>query len=88
MMGIITNKAKFINQILTSKSPARVSEDVDEMVLTYSEMQAIASGNPMIKEKIQLDNDVAMLKTLEAEHKKSIYKMQELAEKILPKQIT
>ena len=88
MMGIITNKAKFINQILTSKSPARVSEDVDEMVLTYSEMQAIASGNPMIKEKIQLDNDVAMLKTLEAEHKKSIYKMQELSEKILPKQIT
>lgn len=88
MMGIITNKAKFINQILTSKSPARVSEDVDEMVLTYSEMQAIASGNPMIKEKIQLDNDVAMLKTLEAEHKKSIYKMQELAEKTLPKQIT
>ena len=87
MMGIITNKAKFINQILTSKSPARVSEDVDEMVLTYSEMQAIASGNPMIKEKIQLDNDVAMLKTLEAEHKKSIYKMQELAEKTLPKQI-
>ena len=87
MMGIITNKAKFINQILTSKSPARVSEDVDEMVLTYSEMQAIASGNPMIKEKIQIDNDVAMLKTLEAEHKKSIYKMQELAEKILPKQI-
>ena len=73
---------------MTSKSPARVSEDVDEMVLTYSEMQAIASGNPMIKEKIQLDNDVAMLKTLEAEHKKSIYKMQELAEKILPKQIT
>ena len=88
MMGIITNKAKFINQILTSKSPARVSEDVDEMVLTYSEIQAIASGNPMIKEKIQLDNDVAMLKTLEAEHKKSIYKMQELAEKTLPKQIT
>lgn len=88
MMGIIINKAKFINQILTSKSPARVSEDVDEMVLTYSEMQAIASGNPMIKEKIQLDNDVAMLKTLEAEHKKSIYKMQELAEKTLPKQIT
>ena len=88
MMGIITNKAKFINQILTSKSPVRVSEDVDEMVLTYSEMQAIASGNPMIKEKIQLDNDVAMLKTIEAEHKKSIFKMQELAEKILPKQIT
>lgn len=46
MMGIITNKAKFINQIMTSKDPVRVSEDVDEMVLTYSQMQAIASGNP------------------------------------------
>ncbi|MCM1276901.1 MAG: helicase [Lachnospiraceae bacterium] len=84
MMGIITNKAKFINQIMTSKDPVRVSEDVDEMVLTYSEMQAIASGNPMIKEKIQLDNDIATLKTLEAEHKKSVFKMQELAERKLP----
>lgn len=87
MMGIITNKAKFINQIMTSKDPVRVSEDVDEMVLTYSQMQAIASGNPMIKEKIQLDNDIAMLKTLEAEHKKSVFKMQELAERKLPQMI-
>ncbi len=87
MMGIITNKAKFINQIMTSKDPVRVSEDVDEMVLTYSQMQAIASGNPMIKEKIQLDNDIAMLKTLEAEHKKSVFKMQELAERKLPQTI-
>lgn len=88
MMGIITNKAKFINQIMTSKDPVRVSEDVDEMVLTYSQMQAIASGNPMIKEKIQLDNDIAMLKTLEAEHKKSVFKMQELAERKLPQTIS
>jgi len=87
MMGIITNKAKFINQIMTSKDPVRVSEDVDEMVLTYSQMQAIASGNPLIKEKIQLDNDIAMLKTLESEHKKSAFKMQELAERKLPKMI-
>ena len=87
LMGIITNKAKFISQIMTSKEPARVSEDVDETVLTYSEMQAIASGNPMIKEKIQLDNDVAMLKTLRSEHKKSVYKMQELAERVLPQRI-
>ena len=87
MMGIITNKAKFINQIMTSKDPVRVSEDVDEMVLTYSQMQAIASGNPMIKEKIQLDNDIAMLKTLESEHQKSVFKMQELAERKLPQQI-
>ena len=87
MMGIITNKAKFINQIMTSKDPVRISEDVDEMVLTYSQMQAIASGNPMIKEKIQLDNDIAMLKTLESEHQKSVFKMQELAERRLPQQI-
>ncbi len=87
LMGIITNKAKFISQIMTSKDPVRVSEDVDETVLTYSQMQAIASGNPMIREKIQLDNDIAMLKTLEAEHKKSVYKMQELAERKLPQQI-
>ena len=87
MMGIITNKAKFINQIMTSKDPVRVSEDVDEMVLTYSQMQAIASGNPMIKEKIQLDNDVANLKNLEAEHKKMVFSMQELAERKLPQSI-
>lgn len=87
MMGIITNKAKFINQIMTSKDPVRVSEDVDEMVLTYSQMQAIASGNPMIKEKIQLDNDVANLKKLEAEHKKMVFSMQELAERKLPQTI-
>lgn len=87
MMGIITNKAKFISQIMTSKDPVRVSEDVDEMVLTYSQMQAIASGNPMIKEKIQLDNDVANLKNLEAEHKKMVFSMQELAERKLPQTI-
>ncbi len=87
MMGIITNKAKFINQIMTSKDPVRVSEDVDEMVLTYSEMQAIASGNPMIKEKIQLDNDVATLKMLEAEYKKAMFSYQEQAERTLPQRI-
>ena len=84
LMGIITNKAKFINQIMTSKDPVRVAEDVDETVLTYSQMQAVASGNPLIMEKIQLDNDIANLKTLEAEHKKSAFAMQELAERKLP----
>ena len=61
LLGIITNKAKFINQIMTSKDPVRVAEDVDETVLTYSQMQAIASGNPLIVEKIQLDNDICSL---------------------------
>ena len=87
MMGIITNKAKFINQIMTSKDPVRISEDVDEMVLTYSEMQAIASGNPMIKEKIQLDNDIQTLKMLESEYKKSLFRYQEQAERTLPQRI-
>ena len=87
LMGIITNKAKFINQIMTSKDPVRVAEDVDETVLTYSQMQAIASGNPLIMEKIQLDNDISNLKTLEAEHKRSTFAMQELAERKLPAMI-
>ena len=87
MMGIITNKAKFINQIMTSKDPVRISEDVDEMVLTYSEMQAIASGNPKIKEKIQLDNDIQTLKMLESEYKKSLFRYQEQAERTLPQRI-
>jgi hypothetical protein len=87
MMGIITNKAKFISQVMTSKEPARVSEDVDEMVLTYSEMQAIASGNPLIKEKIELENDISRLKLLEGEHKKSLFAMQEMAERTLPQSI-
>ena len=88
MMGIITNKVKFINQIMTSKSPVRVTDDVDEMVLTYSQMQAVATGNPLIIEKIQLENDIATLKTLKSEHSKSVFKMQELAEKKLPEQIS
>jgi hypothetical protein len=87
MMGIITNKAKFINQVMTSKQPVRVAEDVDEMVLTYSQMQAVATGNPLIMEKIQLDNDVASLKMLKADYVKSSFRMQELAEKTLPPQI-
>ena len=84
LMGIITNKAKFINQVMTSKDPVRVAEDVDETVLSYSQMQAIASGNPLIMEKIQLENDIANLKTLEAGYKRSVFEMQELAERKLP----
>ena len=87
MLGIITNKAKFISQVMTSKDTSRTCEDVDEMVLNYSEMQAIASGNPMIKEKIQLDMDVSRLRTLENEYHKNLYKMQEMAQVTLPEQI-
>ncbi len=68
MMSIIVNKQKFISQIMSGKTPARTCQDVDEMVLNYSEMQAIASGDPRVKEKIELDNDVARLRLLESEH--------------------
>lgn len=87
MLGIITNKAKFISQVMTSKEPARTCDDVDEMVLTYAEMQAITSGNPLLKEKIVLDNEVTRLKMLESEYKKSLYDMQELAERRLPTEL-
>lgn len=87
MLGIITAKAKFISQVMTSKDPARTCEDVDEMVLNYSEMQAIASGNPLIKEKIELENEISRLRTLENEYKRNQYKMQELISERLPSYI-
>lgn len=87
MLGIITNKQKFISQIITSKSPGRTCEDVDEMVLTYSEMQAITSGNPMIKEKLELDGDIIRLRMLESEHTKTQFALQKLADKTLPMEI-
>lgn len=87
MLNIITTKQKFISQVMTSKEPARVCEDVDEMVLTYSEMQALTSGNPMIKEKIELDNDIARLKLLESEYLKQQYSFEDLVNKTLPQRI-
>ncbi len=87
MLNIITTKQKFISQVMTSKEPARVCEDVDEMVLTYSEMQAITSGNPLVKEKLELDNDIARLKLLESEHQKEMFALQDLVEKKLPFEI-
>ncbi len=77
MLNIITTKQKFISQVMTDKAPARTCSDVDDMVLNYSEMQAIASGDPRIKEKIELDGEVARLRTLESEHYKQIYKIQD-----------
>ncbi|HHK2063439.1 TPA: helicase-related protein, partial [Streptococcus pyogenes] len=65
----IENKQKFISQIMTSKTPVRVAEDVDEASLSYSEIKALATGNPLIKEKMDLDNEVTKLKMLEANYK-------------------
>ena len=79
MMSIIVNKQKFISQIMSGKTPARTCQDVDEMVLNYSEMQAIASGDPRVKEKIELDNDVARLRLLESEHTRRKFNLQDIA---------
>lgn len=78
MMNIIVTKQKFISQLMSGKTPARTCEDVDEMVLNYSEMQALATGDPRIKEKIELDGDVARLRTLENEHYNNKYKLEDM----------
>lgn len=77
MLNLIVTKQKFISQLMSGKTPARTCEDVDEMVLNYSEMQAIASGDPRIKEKIQLDTDVSRLRLLENEHLNKKYQLED-----------
>lgn len=77
MLNIIINKQKFISQLMSGKSPARTCEDVDEMVLNYSEMQSLATGDPRIKEKIELDGEVARLRTLESEHYNNKYRLED-----------
>ena len=64
----LENKQRFISQIMTSKSPVRVADDVDETALSYSEIKALCAGNPLIKEKMDLDIEVARLKVLKADH--------------------
>lgn len=61
---LIENKQRYISQIMTSKTPARSCEDLDEATLTYAEVKALCAGNPLIKEKMDLDNEVARLSTL------------------------
>lgn len=78
MMNIIVTKQKFISQLMSGKTPARTCEDVDEMVLNYSEMQALATGDPRIKEKIELDGEVSRLRTLESEHYNNKYKLEDV----------
>ena len=68
MWQILENKQKFISQIMTSKSPVRACEDVDDTALSYAEIKALATGNPYIKEKMDLDIQVSKLKLLKANH--------------------
>ena len=84
---VIENKQKFINQIMTSKSPVRSCEDVDEAALTYAEVKALATGNPYIKEKMDLDIQVSRLKLMKANHTSQIYRLEDNIAKNYPKQI-
>lgn len=74
---IIENKQKFISQIMTDKSPVRSAEDIDEVTLNYAEVKALATGNPLIKEKMDLDVDVARLKLLKSNYKSQKYSLEE-----------
>ena len=83
----IENKQKFISQIMTSKAPVRVAEDVDESSLSYAEIKALATGNPLIKEKMDLDNEVTKLKMLEANYKSNQYRLEDKILKSYPNEI-
>ena len=84
----VENKQKFISQIMTSRTPLRSCEDVDESVLSYSEVKALCIGDPRIKEKMELDIDVNKLKMLEASFKNQHYTLQDRLRKTLPASIS
>ena len=73
----LENKQRFISQIMTSKSPVRSCEDVDEQALSYAEIKALCAGNPLIKEKMDLDVQVARLKVLKADHQSQKFRLQD-----------
>ena len=88
MWQILENKQKFISQIMTSKSPVRACEDVDDTALSYAEIKALATGNPHIKEKMDLDVQVSKLKLLKANHTSQIYRLESDIAKNFPVQIS
>lgn len=80
----IENKQKFISQIMTSKTPVRVADDVDENTLNYAEIKALATGNPLIKEKMDLDVEVSKLRMLESNYKSNLYQLEDKIAKHYP----
>ena len=84
---LVESKQKFIGQIMTSKSPVRSAEDVDEQALSYAEIKALCTGNPYIKEKMDLDIDVSRLKLLKANHLSQKYSLEDKILKEFPNQI-
>lgn len=84
---LVESKQKFISQIMTSKSPVRAAEDIDETALSYAEIKALATGNPMIKEKMDLDIEVSKLKLLKGNHLSQKYALEDAIAKQYPKDI-
>ena len=85
---LIENKQKFIGQIMTSKSPVRSCEDIDDAALTYAEVKALATGNPYIKEKMDLDIQVSKLKLMKANHTSQKYRLEDDISQRYPRQIS
>ncbi|MBP3462908.1 MAG: DEAD/DEAH box helicase family protein [Clostridia bacterium] len=84
---LVENKQRFIAQIMTSKTPVRFAEDIDETALSYAEIKALAAGNPLIIEKTELDTQVAKLKLLKQTHLSNIYAMEDKVIKFYPNEI-
>ena len=84
---VIENKQKFISQIMTSKSPARTVDDIDEVALSYAEIKALATGNPYIKEKMDLDIQVSKLQLLKQSFLSQRYEMEDKVTKTFPQEI-
>ena len=84
---LVESKQKFIGQIMTSKSPVRSAEDIDETALSYAEIKALCTGNPYIKEKMDLDIDVGRLKLLKANHLSQRYSLEDWLIKEFPQKI-
>lgn len=84
---LVENKQRFISQIMTSKTPVRFAEDIDEAALNYAQIKALAAGNPLIMEKTELDTQVAKLKLLKQNHLSQIYAMEDKVVKYYPSEI-
>ena len=84
---LIENKQRFIGQVMTSKSPARSCDDMDEAALSYAEVKALAAGNPAIKEKMDLDIQVTRLRTLKAQYTSQHYRMEDAVTIVFPAEI-
>ena len=83
----VENKQKFISQIMTSKSPVRSCEDMDETALSYAEIKALCAGDPRIREKMDLDVDVARLKLMKADHQSKQFRLEDQLLKYFPQEV-